>query len=189
MDVQLTDDLSHSPPSGSLAAENSLKSSWAYQWRIPVSTGALAASVVMALWFGPADWAGGSMRAVTLGTGWALLLAGVLIRLWATTCLGGRKARELIAVGPYSLCRNPLYVGTFLIAVSQICFYQSLWMTPGILLPMFIYAFGVVPAEEQRLRNRLGAAYDEYCRTTPRWFPNPLRFVSSRLLESTASRA
>src|SRR6476660_1715925 len=41
--------------------------------------------------------------------GWGAFLGGTALRLWATGYVGGRKRRELVTEGPYSLCRNPLY--------------------------------------------------------------------------------
>jgi protein-S-isoprenylcysteine O-methyltransferase Ste14 len=50
--------------------------------------------------------------------GWCLW-PGATLRLWSTLYIGGRKRVVLVSDGPYSLCRNPLYVGTFLIALSN----------------------------------------------------------------------
>ena len=49
---------------------------------------------------------------------WLLFVYGGALRLWATLYVGGRKGRVVVCEGPYSLCRNPLYLGTFLLAAS-----------------------------------------------------------------------
>jgi protein-S-isoprenylcysteine O-methyltransferase Ste14 len=51
-----------------------------------------------------------------LGT--ALILACIAGRTWCSLYIGGRKKRELITVGPYSIVRNPLYVFSTLGAVG-----------------------------------------------------------------------
>src|SRR5262245_44567857 len=45
--------------------------------------------------------------------GWTLFLLGAATRWWATLYIGGTKNKVLATMGPYSLCRNPLYLGTF----------------------------------------------------------------------------
>jgi protein-S-isoprenylcysteine O-methyltransferase Ste14 len=52
-------------------------------------------------------------------------LAGLGFRFWATLYLGGRKGSSVIAEGPYSVCRNPLYLGSFLLAIASAFFIQS----------------------------------------------------------------
>ena len=38
--------------------------------------------------------------------GYVLLVGGLGIRLWSTLYIGGRKSKELVTAGPYSLCRK-----------------------------------------------------------------------------------
>jgi hypothetical protein len=49
---------------------------------------------------------------------WVVFLAGAGLRFWATLYIGGRKEWTLVNDGPYSLCRNPLYVGSLLMLLS-----------------------------------------------------------------------
>ena len=167
----------------------SLKESWSYRRRIPLSAVSLLASLALALWQGPAQWNDPRATLALWLAGWGLLLGGVLLRLWATMCLGGRKSREVIDVGPYSLCRNPLYVGTLMLAVAQVGFYQNAWILVGLIGPILLYVYGVVPSEERKLLEKLGAPYANYCQRTPRWMPRFSGFASARLIESTASRS
>ena len=44
--------------------------------------------------------------------GLALIVICILGRTWCTLYIGGRKKRELINKGPYSVVRNPLYFFT-----------------------------------------------------------------------------
>lgn len=102
---------------------------------------------------------------------WILLLAGLGIRAWASREISGRKKVTIVKSGPYALCRNPLYWGTFLIALSQLFFLKSLAFAFAIIVPTELYVLGVVPAEERFLSATLGSDYQDYCRSTPRWWP------------------
>lgn len=115
--------------------------------------------------------------------GWCCFISAILIRLWASMYIGGRKARRVICEGPYSVCRNPLYWGTLLAVVSQLCFFHSITFALGLVVPLMIYAWGVVPAEERHLTHRLGAEYRAYCAAVPRWIPRFSRYRSPEILE------
>jgi protein-S-isoprenylcysteine O-methyltransferase Ste14 len=103
--------------------------------------------------------------------GWILLVAGTTIRFWATAYVGGHKRIKLVSDGPYSLCRNPLYLGTFLITLSVAAFVESPVFAAGVLLASCVYLMTTIPFEESDLRERLGAEYLEYCRRVPRFWP------------------
>lgn len=42
------------------------------------------------------------------------IMVCVLGRAWCSLYIGGRKKQEIVTCGPYSLCRNPLYVFSFI---------------------------------------------------------------------------
>ena len=44
------------------------------------------------------------------GAGLVLTFIGCLGRVWCLVHIAGRKNNELVMEGPYSLCRNPLYL-------------------------------------------------------------------------------
>lgn len=91
--------------------------------------------------------------------------------MWGTSAIAGRKGLQVVCEGPYALCRNPLYWGTFLIAISMSLFLQSGVFAVSLMPPVLLYLFGVVPAEERFLRHQLGRDYTNYCERTPRWLP------------------
>lgn len=103
--------------------------------------------------------------------GWLTFVAGLTFRFWATLFIGGRKSANVVIHGPYSLCRNPLYLGTFLLYLSQSFFLKSGIFGVGLLLPLALYLWAVIPAEEQHLSGRFGLAYEEYLKTVPRLWP------------------
>ena len=108
---------------------------------------------------------------------WLTLVAGVTLRFWATLYLGGRKQRAIVRQGPYSLCRNPLYLGSFLIACSVALFLQSPVFAAAVAAAVALYVSVTVPAEEAHLRETLGEEYARYCEEVPRFRP---RFIDFR---------
>jgi protein-S-isoprenylcysteine O-methyltransferase Ste14 len=100
-----------------------------------------------------------------------LILSGFGIRLWCTLYIGGRKNKDLMSSGPYSLCRNPLYVGSILAAVG--IGLQTQMLTFGILGGVVCWAIfrAVVTQEERYLLAQFGEPYRRYCETTPRFLP------------------
>lgn len=103
-------------------------------------------------------------------TGIALLVAGGLIRLWAAGYV--LKSREVTRVGPYSLVRHPLYLGTlaawlgFLILSGDLPLgIQTFWLL------YFAVYYPRILIEEQRLSDRFGPAYDQYRQGVPMLLP------------------
>lgn len=103
--------------------------------------------------------------------GWTLFMVGGGFRWWATLYIGGRKLDTVVAEGPYSICRNPLYVGTFLMGLGIAFFLQSLTFAIGFGVAAVFYLGVTVPAEEILLRDKFGLTFVEYCRKVPRFWP------------------
>jgi protein-S-isoprenylcysteine O-methyltransferase Ste14 len=78
---------------------------------------------------------------------------------------------ELVIVGPYQYCRNPVVVTLLATMLGEAIALSS----TGVLLMFGIIAFlangQVREIEEPLLRKRYGAAYDDYCARVPRWIP------------------
>ncbi|MGH7139412.1 MAG: methyltransferase family protein [Pirellulales bacterium] len=111
--------------------------------------------------------------------GWLTFFAGAGLRFWATLYIGGRKRLVVVNEGPYSICRNPLYLGTFLIALSVAFILQSLTFLACVFVGAVFYALATVPAEERYLNQHLGEAYVRYCREVPRFLPRLSNFATS----------
>lgn len=109
---------------------------------------------------------------------WLLFLAGASLRWWATLFIGGRKEQELVTAGPYSICRNPLYLGTFLMTLSVGMFLQSISLCAAMFLVSWAYLLITVPVEEHRLATLYGDRFRLYCESTPRFFPRFASFQS-----------
>jgi len=107
--------------------------------------------------------------------GWMLFTFGAAIRFWSICHIAGRKTRVIVETGPYALCRNPLYVGTFLIVASEAAFLKSMWFALSLAILVAFYHRCVIPSEEYKLRTRLGASFNSYVARVPRWLPRTLK--------------
>ncbi|MDR0352361.1 MAG: isoprenylcysteine carboxylmethyltransferase family protein [Opitutaceae bacterium] len=101
-----------------------------------------------------------------------LISIAVLGRIWCALYIAGRKNKELCSDGPYSICRNPLYLFSFAGGVG-FAFAASSPPLGLALIPVFWgYHHFVIKTEEARLRLLFGAAYGDYCAKVPRILPN-----------------
>jgi protein-S-isoprenylcysteine O-methyltransferase Ste14 len=136
--------------------------------------GCAAAAVLSAPAWPPAPM----VRTALVALGWVAFVVGAGWRFWATLYVGGRKVggrREnvLTVEGPYSVVRNPLYVGSFLIGLSAALLLQSATVAFAVLVCALHYVLITVPAEERFLRREVGSKlFDDYCARTPRYLPN-----------------
>lgn len=97
---------------------------------------------------------------------------GCLGRVWCLSYIAGRKNEELVTLGPYSLCRNPLYLFSLVGAVG-IGLATCTVTFPLILLVGFIGLYArVIAAEETRMESMHGDAYRSYRTVTPRLLPD-----------------
>jgi protein-S-isoprenylcysteine O-methyltransferase Ste14 len=103
--------------------------------------------------------------------GYICLMIGLGLRIWSTLYIGKRKSKELITDGPFSLCRNPLYLGTFIIVLGAGLALTNPLMTIFtiiIYIPVHVLA---ARAEERHLTEIFGQQYEEYRRSTPAFLP------------------
>lgn len=108
----------------------------------------------------------------TSAAGWLCFVAGVLMRLWATLFVGGNKNHFVVDQGPYSICRNPLYLGSFMMLVGLAVLLRNPFFSVGTMMVVCFYCLWTIPAEETFLRDKLGPPYLIYCQTVPRLIPN-----------------
>lgn len=92
-------------------------------------------------------------------------------RVWCATYIGGRKRRELVTIGPYSIVRNPLYVFSFIGTVGIALLSEMASVVALAALLFAAYYRVVVAQEEANLRREHGASYEAYLQTVPRWWP------------------
>ena len=135
----------------------------------------------------PTHFAGESWGSVGCEcAGWMLFLMGAVFRWWATLYIGGHKDRDLATDGAYSVTRNPLYFGTFLMLMAVGVMLQSLSFIATSLVVAAIYILITVPEEERRLSDRFGETFDQYCERVPRFFPRMSLLESPAVVEVRA---
>ena len=98
----------------------------------------------------------------------ALVIPGLALRGYAAGYV--KKNRELTQTGPYAYTRNPLYLGSMLLAAGFAVALQS-WIFALVLAAGFaIIYIPVISGEEQFLRAAF-PGFDDYCRRVPRLLP------------------
>jgi protein-S-isoprenylcysteine O-methyltransferase Ste14 len=105
----------------------------------------------------------------SLWLGGIIALAGALLRFWASGHIV--KGRVLTQSGPYAFTRNPLYLGSFFMALGIILGGQGYWLLPVFGLFYLTFYLPVMRAEEQKLLKRYGDAFVEYSACVPLFFP------------------
>lgn len=128
-----------------------------------------------------------STRVVWAGV--LIVLAGEALRLWAVHHIGvisrtrSDRLGPLVATGPFSLVRNPLYVGNILLWLGFAVSAGLLWVAPLVVLLLALEYHAIVRWEERLLESRLGDAYRVYAARVSRWVPSlrpPERLGSGR---------
>jgi protein-S-isoprenylcysteine O-methyltransferase Ste14 len=97
-----------------------------------------------------------------------LVLPGLWLRGYAAGYV--KKNRELTQTGPYAYTRNPLYLGSILIAAGFAVALLNLPVALMLSAMFFIVYVPVIASEERFLRSNF-ADFDEYCRRVPRLIP------------------
>ena len=105
--------------------------------------------------------------------GLVAIMVCVLGRAWCSLYIGGRKTQEIVASGPYSLCRNPLYVFSVIGAFGVGAQTGSLSVGLAFALACWGVFLIVARREESYLGTAFGKTYRRYYERTPRFLPDP----------------
>lgn len=106
---------------------------------------------------------------------WTSLALGALFAapgVWLRAIAAGfvKKNTELTKTGPYAYTRNPLYLGSVIIALGFAVASRNPWVGVGLLVLFFAIYIPVIKSEEQFLRSTF-SDFDEYARRVPRLLP------------------
>src|ERR1022692_1789568 len=142
--------------------------------RLRVPSGFLIVAVFA--WFSHPD-------ALSLAIGLPISLLGLALRAWAAGSLA--KNQRLATGGPYAYTRNPLYIGTLVVAAGL----STAARSPG-LAALFAAVFAFVYLPASRTNSSPFAICSPITSTTPPRFPSsgpdPLRFPKkSRVLSAS----
>jgi protein-S-isoprenylcysteine O-methyltransferase Ste14 len=145
----------------------SIRPDWIARWqrvarRIRVPLGFVTAALYLfELWRRVPD---------TRAMAWSLVL--VIPGLWLRGYASGyvKKNQELTTTGPYAWVRNPLYLGSILIAAGFAAALLS-WIVGLALSIMFVAIYVPVIVSEERFLQATFPGFDAYCRQVPRLIP------------------
>jgi protein-S-isoprenylcysteine O-methyltransferase Ste14 len=99
------------------------------------------------------------------------------LRGWAAACAGNHTrsatiaAPRLVTGGPYSRVRNPIYLGTVILGMGMTGLIGDLRLAPLLVAACALLYLTIIPAEEQFLARKFGAAYASYRNAVPRLIP------------------
>jgi protein-S-isoprenylcysteine O-methyltransferase Ste14 len=113
------------------------------------------------LWRARPSWA-------CMAVGGVIVVIGIALRAYASGYL--RKATELTTTGPYAYTRNPLYLGSLIIAAGFALAARSLWIALAMALFFIAIYLPVISDEEQFLRSQF-PGFEEYAQRVPRLLP------------------
>ena len=135
--------------------------------------------IAFAALFVKSSWSLGSTTAFIIeSSGYLLILTGLAIRMWCTFYRENPRAIEFVTTGPYSICRNPFYIGYFLLTAGAGLFFENplmLLLVLGITIP-FIMA--TIWMEEAHMELLLGESYQEYKKNIARFWPRLSHYKS-----------
>lgn len=103
--------------------------------------------------------------------GMILVAVASLGRMWCSLYIAGYKDDKLVTEGPYSICRNPLYFFSMIGAAGIGCSTETFTFPIVFILLFTLYYPFVIKGEERRLKQLFGAAFEEYTKSVPPFFP------------------
>lgn len=150
----------------------------ANQWskiarRIRVPLGFVFA--VLFIWLARPTW-------VSLAWSLWVVAPGIWLRGYASGYV--KKNAELTVSGPYAYTRNPLYLGSMLIAFGFAGAARSVWILLALAILFALIYAPTIRSEEEFLRGKF-SDFDEYMRRVPQLFP---RLTPAQLGRNTSEQ-
>ena len=111
--------------------------------------------------------------------GGAIFLCGLGMLIWTTGLFARHHGSlapwnpppQLVIVGPYRHCRNPMISGVYAMLVGEAIAFQLPWLAAWCTAFIIGMSSNIVFHEEPVLLKRFGEAYAQYCKSVPRWIP------------------
>jgi protein-S-isoprenylcysteine O-methyltransferase Ste14 len=119
----------------------------------------------------------------SLIVGALVLVPGLALRGLASGHV--QKDKQLTTSGPYAYTRNPLYLGSLMLATGFAIAARNGWIV-AIMLLMFAAIYIPVIAGEERYLRQTFPEYDDYARHVPRFLPRLTPYGSQRSAYSSA---
>lgn len=105
----------------------------------------------------------------SLRAGIGSVIAGLLIRLWANGY--AIKTEKLTTCGPYSIVRNPLYIGSALIILGFIIILNLHFIGITFFCIWIAIYLRTIHREEKALEKKFGDEFRAYAQAVPALFP------------------
>jgi protein-S-isoprenylcysteine O-methyltransferase Ste14 len=132
---------------------------------------AIMASIAFLFISGSYETDGGLLHESIEWIGVILIVTCILGRTWCTLYIGGRKEAVLVTAGPYSICRNPLYVFSIIGAIGVGAQFGS--VTVALICGFFVWIvfLWTVRMEEAAMTRIFQDDYRRYLERVPRFWP------------------
>ena len=140
--------------------------------RVPLGFG----FAVLYIWIAHPSW-------TSLAVGTLLTIPGIALRALASGHV--KKNEELTTSGPYAYTRNPLYLGSLIMAIGFAVAARSIWVFVVIVILFLAIYLPVIRSEESFLRGRF-PTFEDYARNVPRLRP---RLTGYQARSSSFSRS
>ncbi len=101
--------------------------------------------------------------------GIVLFFLGACLRYWASGFL--KKDSRPAVGGPYAFVRNPLYLGTYLMAVGTVWSIENWPLLATVTVFFAVIYHYIILDEEVKLKRIFGEPYVLYGQAVPRFFP------------------
>lgn len=111
-------------------------------------------------------------QALLIGVGATLLICGLVIRLWASLYIVHNRNRHLVSSGPYSIVRNPLYLGNFVAIFGALVAAGSIMATLIGMLGMALVYYFTIRYEDARLTTHFEQEFTAFQERVPRMLPS-----------------
>ncbi len=127
------------------------------------------------------DMIGDSLEDAWVGACFLISLFGLWIRAYTVGHVPGgtsgrntqsQRAHKLNTTGMYSIVRNPLYLGNFVIILGVLLSIKVWWLVALGSLVFYIYMERIILAEEKFLTETYGVDYTEWREKTPAIWPD-----------------
>lgn len=150
---------------------------------LPVTvTGVIPLAITLAT----AGWRSATTVSLTLGT--ILYVVGISLLLLTTGLFAEHHGSlapwnpptELVLVGPYRYCRNPMITGVLAMVTGEAIALQSPWIAGWLALFATGMTIHILRDEEPALKERFGEPYVRYCQNVPRWIPRLTPYEPTR---------
>lgn len=133
---------------------------------------------------GGSRWSGDTWQHEAIEwAGIALIVLCILGRTWCSLYIGGNKHKTLVADGPYSVSRNPLYVFSIIGAIGVGAQVGSIVIAIACGFIVWVIFLATAMREESALLASFGQEYQDYVARVPRFVPRPSLWRAAAVIQ------